>query len=208
MAENSGREWLNLSETASILGVHPSTVRTWADKGDLPSQRTSGGHRRFRRADIEAWSASRRRGSAPGAALVVQSALGRARMEISEGQMARLPWYGKLSESARTAHREASQHLLALLKKYLTDDDRETALAEARLLGADYYRLGKAGRLSLSENVRAFLYFRDFLAESVVQIADTAGPAQAQPLSELYQLTAQFTNEILIAMIAAHESSA
>jgi excisionase family DNA binding protein len=207
MPSTRSPDWLNLSEAARLLGVHPSTVRMWADKGDIPSQRTSGGHRRFRRSDLEAWSVSHRRGSTPGASLVVQSALGRTRMDLTEGQLARIPWYNKLSESARTAHRETSQKLLNLLKKYLSGEDRDATLAEARHLGADYYRLGKASRLSLSESVRAFLYFRDHLTASVMQMVETAGPSPTESLDDLQHLTAQFTNEILLALIAAHENS-
>lgn len=207
MAGQTEREWLNLSEAARLLGVHPSTVRTWADKGEVASQRTRGGHRRFRREDLEAWAASHRRGPAPGAALVVQSVLGRARMELSEGQLARLPWYAKMSEAARAAHRATSHRLMNLLKRFLSSAsaaEREAMLAEARQMGVDYYQLGQDSRLSLTENVRAFLYFRDFIADSVMNIADAAAPAQ--PLSELFQLTASFTNEILITLVAAHES--
>lgn len=29
-------EWLSLSDAAEVLGVHPSTVRLWSDKGVLP----------------------------------------------------------------------------------------------------------------------------------------------------------------------------
>lgn len=206
MADKSDREWMNLSEAAGLLGVHPSTVRLWADKGDLPSQRTSGGHRRFRRADLDTWNTNHRRGITPGASLMVQSALGRTRMDVSEGQLARLDWYAKLSDQARAAHRETSQRLLLLLRKYLTAEDREPLLAEARRLGADYYRLGKSSKLSLAENVRAFLYFRDHLADSVMQMVEAAGSVQTQSFSEIHSLTASFTNEILIALIATHES--
>jgi hypothetical protein len=148
---------------------------------------------------------------------MVQSALGRARLDVSEGALARQPWYAKLSDSARASYRETSQRLITLLKKYLAATDREPILTEARRLGIDYYRLGKASRLSLSESARAFLYFREFLAESAVQIVETAGPrlplsgaspASHQSLAELYHLTSLFTNEILIAMIVAHESAA
>ncbi len=44
-------EWLSLSEAAELLGMHPATVRLWADRNELPSRRTNGGHRRFRRSD-------------------------------------------------------------------------------------------------------------------------------------------------------------
>ncbi len=45
-------EWLSLSDAAKLLGVHPSTVRLWSDKGVLPTHRTSGGHRRYRRNEV------------------------------------------------------------------------------------------------------------------------------------------------------------
>lgn len=40
-------EWVSLRQAADMLGVHPATVRNWADKGDIMSRRTPGGHRRF-----------------------------------------------------------------------------------------------------------------------------------------------------------------
>ncbi|MBI3244835.1 MAG: helix-turn-helix domain-containing protein [Chloroflexi bacterium] len=209
MADIPDREWLNLSEAAHLLGVHPSSVRTWADKGELPSQRTSGGHRRFRRPDLEQWAVHQRKGPPPGASLVIQSALGRARMEMSDGHLSQLPWYAKLSETARAAHREASHKLLDLLRRYLAgaqNGEREPLLIEARQMGADYYRLGKAGKLSLAESVRAFLYFRAFLTESVLQMVEAAGNRPPQSLAELHQLTSHFTNEILVALVEAHET--
>jgi excisionase family DNA binding protein len=206
MAADTHSELLNLSEAARFLGVHPSTVRLWADKGELPTQRTSGGHRRFQKSDLEMWNASHRQGLAPGAALVVQSALGRTRLDLTEGQLARLAWYNKLNEPARLALRETGQRLLNLLKKYLMDEDRENVLVDARRLGVDYYRLGKASKLSLTENVKAFLHFRDHLTESAVQMVEAAGSGQTHSLTQLHSLTAQFTNEILIALISAAES--
>lgn len=38
---------LTLSEAAERLGVHPATVRRWADKGEIEVRMTAGGHRRF-----------------------------------------------------------------------------------------------------------------------------------------------------------------
>ena len=53
-------EWLTLSAAAALLGVHASTLRLWADHGEVASTRTAGGHRRFRHDDIEAFAAARR----------------------------------------------------------------------------------------------------------------------------------------------------
>lgn len=48
------RPTLRLGEAADLLGVHPDTLRRWADEGKVASVRTLGGQRRFVREDIEA----------------------------------------------------------------------------------------------------------------------------------------------------------
>ena len=42
------------AEVARLFGTSPKTVVRWAKSGQLPAVRTLGGHRRFRRADVEA----------------------------------------------------------------------------------------------------------------------------------------------------------
>lgn len=42
------------AEVANAFNVNPKTVTRWADGGRLSSLRTPGGHRRFRRAEVEA----------------------------------------------------------------------------------------------------------------------------------------------------------
>jgi len=38
---------LTISQAASRLGIHPDTLRAWADKGLVPVVRTPTGYRRF-----------------------------------------------------------------------------------------------------------------------------------------------------------------
>jgi len=57
---DDGREWLTLGQAAAFLGAAQSTVRKWADGGRLPAFYTPGGHRRFQRADLEAFLAGPR----------------------------------------------------------------------------------------------------------------------------------------------------
>lgn len=54
-----GREWLTLGQAAAYLGAAQSTVRKWADDGRLPAFYTPGGHRRFRRSDLDRFLAGR-----------------------------------------------------------------------------------------------------------------------------------------------------
>lgn len=41
------------AEVAALFRVDPKTVARWANSGKIASIRTLGGHRRFRRADVE-----------------------------------------------------------------------------------------------------------------------------------------------------------
>ena len=50
----NGGEWLRLAEAAAALGVSHNTLRHWSDEGRVRSYRSPGGHRRYRRGDIEA----------------------------------------------------------------------------------------------------------------------------------------------------------
>ncbi|MCB1800823.1 MAG: response regulator [Gammaproteobacteria bacterium] len=51
--------YLTPRQVAELMGVSPITVRQWANRGWLPVQKTTGGHRRFRRQDVERFSRKR-----------------------------------------------------------------------------------------------------------------------------------------------------
>ena len=61
--EGSGRrrpaagetDWLTLGQAAKYLGVAQSTIRKWSDLGRVPAFYTPGGHRRYRRTDLDAF---------------------------------------------------------------------------------------------------------------------------------------------------------
>jgi excisionase family DNA binding protein len=46
-------DWLTLGQAAKYLGVAQSTIRKWSDQGRLPAFYTPGGHRRYRRSDLD-----------------------------------------------------------------------------------------------------------------------------------------------------------
>jgi excisionase family DNA binding protein len=46
-------DWLTLGQAAKFLGVAQSTIRKWSDLGRVPAFYTPGGHRRYRRSDLE-----------------------------------------------------------------------------------------------------------------------------------------------------------
>jgi excisionase family DNA binding protein len=54
-APASDPEWLTLGQAAKYLGVAQSTLRKWSDKETIPAFYTPGRHRRYRRADLDAF---------------------------------------------------------------------------------------------------------------------------------------------------------
>jgi excisionase family DNA binding protein len=52
-APASEPDWLTLGQAAKYLGVAQSTIRKWSDSGRVPAFYTPGGHRRYRRMDLD-----------------------------------------------------------------------------------------------------------------------------------------------------------
>src|SRR5215213_6334494 len=53
LAHSSEPDWLTLGQAAKYLGVAQSTIRKWSDHGRVPAFYTPGGHRRYRRGDLD-----------------------------------------------------------------------------------------------------------------------------------------------------------
>ena len=62
-ASTTEPDWLTLGQAAKYLGVAQSTIRKWSDQGRVPAFYTPGGHRRYRRGDLDKFLES----SGPGA---------------------------------------------------------------------------------------------------------------------------------------------
>jgi excisionase family DNA binding protein len=203
MSESS--EWVSLGEAAEIIGVHPATIRNWAERGELPFRRTPGGHRRFRKSDLQQWLASHRLAKPAEAQVVVQSALGRARLEIgNKHKLANLPWYERLSVKARENMREQGLFLMDTLIHYLANPNSDIELTGAFEIGTTYGRLLKNEGLTLSQALHGYFYFVDFLLEAVIQLSRTTPHPQTDWGEMLLQVN-QFTREILKGMTAIYE---
>ncbi len=203
----SGEEWLSLRQAAAMLGMHPATVRLWADRDELPSRRTNGGHRRFRRADIEArLRRENERKPHPAAQILIQSVLGRVRFAFTDGTLNALPWYQHFNEAAREAYRLLGRRLLELLLRALTlTNISEELRREAIQLGTEYGSITSTAHVPVADAVRAFLYFRNIVDESVLQLAEMRGSRDGLdiPWAESLRQIQALTNELLPALIEA-----
>jgi excisionase family DNA binding protein len=206
VTSQAGDEWLSLREAAELLGMHPATVRLWADRNEIPSRRTSGGHRRFRRADIEARLHQQIEPRPSLAAqMLIQNLLGRVRLELTDGKLDSLPWYQHFDANARAAYSRLGRRVLDLLLRALTDDTHNDNLRrEAVELGREYGSIAAQSHVPLADAVRAFLYFRTMMDEAVLQLAEVRGTREQDIpwIESLYQIQT-ITNEILPALIEA-----
>jgi len=59
-------DYLSTSEAAELLGVGTTSIKRWSEEGVLRCMKTSGGHRRFLRADLLAFRSLKTLGDEPG----------------------------------------------------------------------------------------------------------------------------------------------
>jgi len=198
-------QWMSLSEAADVLGIHPSTVRNWSDQGTLPVHRTKGGHRRYRRSEIELWMQSQRGNGSNEADRIVQNALRSTRFQISEGALEAENWYRKLDDEAREQYRISGRALLQGLINYLNSDD-EKAYAEAESLGYEYAARGRRYAMSSVEATNALLFFRNVLIESMLKVYEAAAVRSPYAWSNMLRKVSDFTDCILVTMLETYEA--
>lgn len=202
---NESSEWVSLGEAAQMIGVHPATIRNWAERGDLPFRRTPGGHRRFRRADLQHWLAQHRVILSAEAQVVVQSALGRARLEIGDRRkLVNLAWYERLSAEAREIMRQQGLRLMDALMHYLANLEADIEFRTAQEIGQTYGDVLKTEGLTLSQALQGYFYFVDFLQEAVIQFSETSPSAG---WGDMLRQVNRFTREILTTMIIVYEQN-
>jgi excisionase family DNA binding protein len=166
--------WLPLSKAAEQLNVHPSTLRRWADNGDVPVLLTPGGHRRFAVSDLEKFAAAHRLEQVEAIEeLWADEALTQTRQEIVVHRDE--SWLSGYDEDARQRHRQLGQRLMGLTMRFLAGEaDTEQLLGEARQIGHEYGRMALGMSQPLSDALHAALFFRDTLVETALHLPENA----------------------------------
>lgn len=197
-------EWLSLSEAAKLLGVHPSTVRLWSDKGALPVHKTHGGHRRYKRGEILIWAESnaKSKNEAIEPEGMMQEVVKNVRMQISEGRLQEEAWYQKLDEDARAQYRMSARSLFQGLMTYMATNGEDSD-TESYAIGYEYASRARRYQLSYVEAAKAFLFFRDTLVESVIKVY-TEAQVPTKQATRMYAKMHTFTDEILISLLETY----
>jgi len=197
--------WLSLSAAAEILGVHPSTVRLWSDKGMLPVHRTQGGHRRYKREEVMLWAQTAREVRTVQPEDMMQSAVRNVRMQVTEGKLEAESWYQKLDEDARAQYRQSSRSLFQGLMNFLASTN-EDAASEAFAVGYEYASRARRYNLSYVDATRAFMFFRNVLIESVMKVYSEANIPSGKAWEEMLGKMHTFTDQILISLLDTYQA--
>ena len=197
-------KWLSLSGAAKVLGVHPSTVRLWSDKGVLPTHKTQGGHRRYKQDEICLWAESNHKSSEIEPERMMQEVIKTVRMQISEGRLQAESWYQKLDEDARAQYRMSAHSLFHGLMTYVATEGAE-AESEAYAIGYEYASRAHRYSLNYVDAVRAFLFFRNTLINSVIKVYQESNAPSSQT-AEAFGKMYTFTDDILISLLQTFQA--
>ena len=199
------KEWLTLSQVAGLLGVHPSTVRLWSDRGRIPVYRTLGNHRRYILSEVELFAQTSRLTGRMEPENIIQFALRRIRFKIDKGQLEAEAWYQNLSDDAREQYRKSGRFLVQGLARYLSSKG-SGALAEAHSLGYEYASRGRRCNMDTVAAARAFLFFRNALLESMIAVFQEAGVPSGPEWGEMLTRTFTFTDQVLLALLETYRT--
>ena len=203
------KDWLSLSEASALLGVHPTTLRRWADAGNIACFRTPGGHRRFRLADLVAWTKeSQSTALAPRPETLVQSAVGYTRQEMARKHVSHESWYTAFAhEEDRQQMRDTGRKLFGLAIQYMgRTHEHEPVLQEGRRIGRFYGKQSAEHGVSLVDTVRALFFFRESLQRAAAPGRASPGHIDAEDV-RIHRQLRDFMDEVLYACLASYEAT-
>jgi excisionase family DNA binding protein len=192
--------WLTLGQACRLLNVDESTLRRWADAGQVRTFRTPGGHRRFADQDVRAIVSGRAHGP-----VTEVGALATRRIRRQLHKRPEADWYTNVDEAQRERLRPLGQRLMSLVNDYIARRGRKASLLEeARATGAEYgHELALAG-MSLSQAMRAFTFFRRQLDTSAKQALARKGTPAGES-SDLCEQIMVLADEVLLGIATAYE---
>ncbi|MBX3012937.1 MAG: helix-turn-helix domain-containing protein [Caldilineaceae bacterium] len=199
------RQWLTLKEASEFLGVHFTTLRSWADSGEIQVFRTPGGHRRFSLADLRRFLEERAgRSATADAETMVTAVIQHVHQEMELLPREQIRWHYALDDQASQRRRQRGQQLFALALAFVLKPAlRPRLLDEGRKLGMEYGYEVYASKVSLADAGRAVRFFRNQLIQAV-QAKQEPDLLDADDL-RIQQQIDLFLDEVLYAVLAGYD---
>jgi excisionase family DNA binding protein len=166
----ASESWLSITEAAKVLGVHPSTLRRWADTDQVPFTRTHGGHRRFSLASLQAHQSEQGRLRHMGGLERRWSEA--ARSDTRRELRALSGWSSELDDPSRKRFRQLGRELLDLTTTEISAGQQPASLQAAAEIGKEYACLGRQAGLTLVELTEAVLLASGSLTEAALGLPE------------------------------------
>jgi len=205
MDSNDSSEWVSLRRAAEILGVHPATVRNWAESGKLPFRRTAGKHRRFNVNDLHHHAQSQGDIQPVELQVIIQNALGQTRMQVGSEGLETAPWYQAMSDEGKGHLREQGRRVLEALRRFVAAGAPSSGLASAITLGKDYAAYLIDDGLTLPQAMRGFYFFSDFVLNSILTWSELSPPKSSTEWSTLLRQVNTYMNAIQLSIVEYYE---
>ncbi len=202
---NEGSEWVSLRRAADILGVHPATVRNWADSGKLPFRRTAGKHRRFNVHDLSNLAHAGADLEPIELQVIMQSALGQTRMQVGSERLESAPWYAAMSDESKQYLREQGRSVLEAMREFVAAGAPDEGLSSAIALGKDYAARLIADGLTLPQATRGFYFFSDFVLNSILTWSELRQPSSSTEWSTLLRQVNTFMHAMQLSIVEYYE---
>jgi excisionase family DNA binding protein len=200
--------WLTLGAASELLGVSESTLRRWADTGEVRSYRTRGGHRRILQEDLNHILAGGGPSHSSDSDRISDLAMARVKRRLSRGRQTHtMASFDQLNPEALDRLRMMGRQLVDLFARYISSGTKKERFAEdARTIGHEYGRTLVGAHVGLSAAVSTFNSLRHSLEETASQIATEAGLPTEEAV-EAVEATLGLADVVLEGMAEVYEKT-
>lgn len=199
--------WFDLSDAARYLGVHFTTLRRWADAGQVEYIRTPGGRRRFAQRALDEFIRRQARESVSRSTdgdfiqPVTSQALNHTRQDIQVLRQSANSWINRLDDAERQRMRATGHRLMALLLQFGSRrESGEVFLEEGRRIAGEYSQICSGVGMSLPETVQVFLFFRRSILDGIQETGFLGGRDDKEG-RRLFHRTNEFFDDLLLELI-------
>ena len=201
------KDWLTLGQASEVLGIHYTTLRTWADSGAIAVFRTPGGHRRFSAEDLRRFLEQRvEQTEIMDSGALVDAAVGRVRDQMRQSPDQTHGWIASADEATRDLQRARGRQLFASAIAYVMKPaQRKQILLDGHQLGYAYGREAAASKINLAEAGRAVQFFRNQLVLALQH--DQGGEGLDADDVQIQQHVNRFLDEVLYAVLEGYEQT-
>jgi excisionase family DNA binding protein len=204
----NAESWLTLGAASKLLGVSESTIRRWADAGEVRSFRTPGGHRRVREDDLRQIVASGAAAPSRDTDRISEIAMARVRRRLTRGRQTHsMAIFEGLTDENRDRLRLMGRQLVDLFARYIASGSKgERFTEDARTIGREYGRTLVATGVGLTTAVATFNSLRRSLEETASQIASESS-LSADDAVEAIENILVLADVVLEGMASVYEGS-